>query len=111
MSTTYKIGPLHQAKGLVADFAEAVSPFFENGGIISKEFAVDSTDPRNGFAANEDLIVEVLGAKEITFAEFQTATGVKIAHAITNVSGAAGKILTVAAGSNTYIRCLIFYKV
>lgn len=111
MSKTYNIGPLNQANGLVADFAEAVSPFFIGGGIISREFAVLAKDPVDGYNASEDLIVRVQGVKSITFAEFQTVTGVKIAHAETDFTGMAGKILTIAAGTEDYIKCLIFYTV
>jgi len=107
---TVKTGPLYQSPELIADFAEAVSPFFVNGGIISQEFAKSkSNDPLE--ADPENLIVEIQGAKSITFAEFQTATGVKIAHAITDMSGTTGKILTVSRGSEELIRCLILYRV
>ncbi len=106
---TVKAGPLYQSSDVVADFAEAVSPFFVNGGIISQEFTNDAGKP---LAADPDnLIVEILGAKTITFAEFQTATGVKIAHTIADISGTTGKTLTVARGSETLIRCLILYRV
>lgn len=111
--TTIKTGPIYQDKALVADFAEAVSPFFVNGGIISREFKADDTgDPSRAFGASDaNLIVQIPGATEITFCEFQTATGVKIAHAITNLSGTAGKVATVAIGGNSIIRCLILYRV
>lgn len=106
---TVKAGPLYQSPEVVADFAEAVSPFFVNGGIISQEFTNESGKPLE--ADPDNLIVEILGAKTITFAEFQTSTGVKIAHTIADISGVAGKTLTVARGSNTVIRCLILYRV
>jgi len=107
---TVKTGPLYQSPELIADFAEAVSPFFVNGGIISQEFAkAVSGDPLE--ADPDNLIVEIQGAKKITFAEFQTATGVKIPHVVTDMSGTTGKILTVARGSEELIRCVIFYRV
>lgn len=107
---TVKTGPIHQSSELVADFSNGVSPFFVNGGIISKEFSKAVTgDPLE--ADPDNLIVEIAGAIEISFAEFQTATGVKIAHTVTDLSGTAGKVLTVARGSNTLIRCLILYRV
>ena len=111
MSTTYKISPIHQGKGLLADFSEPISPFFEGGGIIAKEFIYATGDPTDGYAPSEDLIIQIAGATAIAFAEFQTATGVKIAHVVTNLSGTAGKVLTIAAGTEAVIRCFIVYKV
>jgi hypothetical protein len=106
---TVKAGPLYQSPEVVADFAEAVSPFFVNGGIISQEFTNTVGKPLE--ADPDNLVLEILGAKSITFAEFQNSVGVKMAFTVADISGAAGKTLTVPVSSSTLIRCLVFYRV
>lgn len=106
---TVKTGPINQSAELVVDHSNAISPFFVNGGIISQEF---NNEAGGALEADPDnLIVEIPGATAITYAEFQTSTGVKIAHTIADLSTTTGKSLTVARGSNTVIRCVIFYRV
>ena len=110
-NTVIKTGPINQNSCVVIDHAEAYSPFFVNGGVISQEFLLNDADPSKGFAPSDDLIIQIPAATAITFAEFQTATGVKIAHTIADISGSTGKQLTVAIGANEVIRCLILYRV
>jgi hypothetical protein len=108
MSTTIKTGPINQSGHLVADFSNGISPFFVNGGIISKELKEASGDY---IEADDELIIEIPGAIEITFAEFQTATGVKIAHEVTDLSGTTGKTLKIDPGSEAIVRVFIMYRV
>ncbi len=99
-------GALKQDKYLIADYSNAVSPFFQNGGMLAGELR-DGQD----YAQNDTLNFDIPAATKILFAEFQTSTGVKISHTRSATTNPYGQRLSINCGTNTSIYFFIVYQV
>lgn len=105
-TVTIQSGVLKQDKFLVADYSNAVSPFFQNGGMLAGELR-DGVDYEQGDTLNFDIPA----ATKVLFAEFQTANGTKIAHTRSATTNPYGQRLTISCGSNATIYLFIIYQV
>lgn len=101
-------GVLKQDQYLVADYSNAVSPFFQNGGVVAGALSVSAGD----FSPSDTVQIDLAAATEITFAQITKEDGTVITHSVSAITQPRGYRVSFTAPSSISIaRFLIIYKV
>lgn len=106
-------GVLKQDKYLVADYSNAVSPFFQNGGMVSGSLpktGSGSEEPAQ-YANGDTVQIDIPAATEITFASITQENGTVITYTESNTVNPRGIRLSFTAPDTPHIRFLIIYRV
>ena len=108
-----KTGVLPQDKYLVADYSNAVSPFFQNGGIVSGSLpktGAGINDPYQ-YAISDTIQLDLPAVAEILFASITQENGTIITHTISNITNPRGIRISFTAPDTPYIKFLVVYRV
>lgn len=106
-------GVLKQDKYLVADYSNAVSPFFQNGGIVAGELPKTGggNDDPYMYATGDTIQIDLPAITEISFAMITQENGTVITFTTSSITNPRGIRISFTAPDTPHIRFLIVYKV